>query len=361
MRTQQLLFSFLGLTLAACGSSGTLTPDAGSSGATYPAFTVPLPQLMSSGGPVLATPHLTSVTFAGETRTADLDQFVATLPTLTSWTGVLAQYGVTGMTAEAPIHSSTALEGTVSDSVQGGTSEIHDLLTAIIGQSTPDPDAIYVVFIPAGVGVEIDGQPFFGGEAYHFHFAVGTTEISYVVVPYPADTVTTLGGQTLAGTDAMTGITSHEIAEAATDPLTRDHPGLRRGPDRRWRRLGDHHRLIARPEIGDICAPTPDAIYKPDGFGYCNPAPLVELGRRRRPQPLPAARHRRGLLRRGPRGERSDHDRRRKLDRPHAPHRHVKDRERAALERRPDERPVDPVVRGQGHPVRIRSADRQER
>ena len=263
------------LALAACGSSNKQNADAAPADAAsfQPAFLPPLPQLTSYGGPVVAQPRLVSVTFRNDARAAQLDTFVASLAGLSSWTSVLAQYGASNVTAMAPVHSTVALGSTVNDSVSGGPSDIHDFLTTLAG-AAPDENVVYVLFYPAGAAITIDHAPFVGGEAYHFHFTVAGKNVPYIVAPAPPATVMTVGGQTLAGFDAMTGFASHEIAEAVTDPLAAATAVQPVGVAAYghippafgvvWGNSSNSYQA----EIGDMCSVNPYAYFKPDGLAF---------------------------------------------------------------------------------------------
>ena len=102
---------------------------------------------------------------------------------------------------------------------------------------SPDPDTLYCVFFPTGVQIQ------FGTDAscttfcgYHNSFvdASGNT-IRYAVLPFP-DCAGCLGG--MSAKDALTSVTTHEIAEAITDA----------GAD------GSGWYDQQNGEIGDICA-----------------------------------------------------------------------------------------------------------
>jgi hypothetical protein len=94
------------------------------------------------------------------------------------------------------------------------------------------PNTVYFVFLPPGVAVAAGGdrscQAFCG---YHDHI---NGQVFYAVVPYPG-CAGCLGG--LGALDALTSISSHELAEAITDPV----------PPQGW--YDDTH-----GEIGDFCA-----------------------------------------------------------------------------------------------------------
>lgn len=100
----------------------------------------------------------------------------------------------------------------------------------------PTPNRLYFVYLPPGTAVVQGGakscRAFCG---YHDAIADATHgEVFYAVMPYPNCTGC-LGG--LAVLDALTSTSSHELAEAITDPV----------PGQGW--YDD-----SQGEIGDICA-----------------------------------------------------------------------------------------------------------
>ncbi len=114
--------------------------------------------------------------------------------------------------------------------------QIRQMLQAQLSGKTTFPPAgpniLYFVFLPPGVSVSAGGdrscRAFCG---YHDHI---NSKIFYAVVPYP-NCAGCLGG--IGPLDALTSISSHELAEAITDPI----------PPQGW--YDDN-----QGEIGDICA-----------------------------------------------------------------------------------------------------------
>jgi hypothetical protein len=120
---------------------------------------------------------------------------------------------------------------------------------------TPDANRLYVVDVEPNVAVNLgqgQGTTQQGILGYHGAFAGpnGTT-IRYAVVPYPGGSAhnSSLG---TSATDQLTAVTSHELAEAVTDP------------DVNYGRLGWYD--PRRGEIGDITANNPNALVRLDGY-----------------------------------------------------------------------------------------------
>jgi hypothetical protein len=116
-----------------------------------------------------------------------------------------------------------------------------------------------MVYYPDSVTISQGGgtscNQFYG---YHSDFALSsTTFVTYSVVarcpPFP-DT---------SAIDSVTAIASHELIEAATDPLVQDHPAYAE-PD------ADHiaWATLAGGELGDMCAGFGNVFYDPADVPY---------------------------------------------------------------------------------------------
>jgi Bacterial Ig-like domain (group 3) len=124
----------------------------------------------------------------------------------------------------------------------------------------PDANRLYVVYVEPNVAVNLgagQGTTQQGILGYHAafagHDAAGNpTVLHYAVVAYPGGSV---GNSTLPGRaalDQLTAVSSHEVAEAATDPNVN------------FGRLGWFD--PRRGEIGDITENNPNAFVRLDGF-----------------------------------------------------------------------------------------------
>ena len=223
-----------------------------------------LPQVQNSGGAVLGKPTVISVTFPTPDGGADplapmADDFIAKLPG-TTFSTLTQEYGVSGLVAGAPIHSSLQLAGTVDDALW------QDHLATEIEQGLdgfgPSPaEALYILFIPPGVTVTASGQTGcadFGG----YHSAVslaGRAQVAYAVVARcPA------GFNGESESNSVTAVASHEILEAATDPYyTLDEPA--------WANVDNAalaFGLIFGGEIADLCLVSLPPFYTPPDLPY---------------------------------------------------------------------------------------------
>jgi hypothetical protein len=227
------------------------------------------PQAITLGGPVLGSPVIAPIVFAGDPSGASLVSFTAALGSSPWWTESLTEYGVgaptvktdaqpvpsPGMTTLADVDFRQMLRTAFADAKQQGT-------------AAPWDREVVVFFAPPGVTVT---APIGANRetialcqqvaGYHSFVQLdATTRAIYAVVPRCAS----FGG--LTGLDAVTGVASHEIAEACTDPLAEDldpaDPGSVANPayalpnDLGW------FVIFNGGEIGDMCASIPGAFYK---------------------------------------------------------------------------------------------------
>jgi hypothetical protein len=229
----------------------------------YPAPFPPPPQVVNFGGSVLAAPVFVPVFFAGDdpNYVMKLSDFTAKVGATKYWAAAVGEYGVGPATSAAPVILSEMAPATIDDTgIQAWlANELAPSDGGPDGGSTlPQPDAntVYVIFYPASTTITLQNQQSctsFGG--YHsdaiVQTAQGMTDVPYAVIPrctnFPP----------LTGVDAITGTTSHEMAEAATDPLPMSMTPA-------YAQVDDAHlywmRLLGGGEVGDMCAQFPGAF-----------------------------------------------------------------------------------------------------
>jgi hypothetical protein len=100
---------------------------------------------------------------------------------------------------------------------------IRDYISAGITGATlaaPDANSLYVVFVEQNIIVSMGGSTSRSFRGYHGAYTgpVGGLPVRYAVVAYPRGSVNNASVTFLADIDSITKTTSHEIAEAATDP-----------------------------------------------------------------------------------------------------------------------------------------------
>jgi hypothetical protein len=244
------------------GAGGGATTGSGPSD-IYPAPHPEAPQVTSPGGPVIATPKLVPVFFAGDDPAivTALTDFADEVGATAYWTATTSEYGV------GPAVSLGAVQLTDTAPAMIDDATIQTWLAGKLEQSPSDlpaaaSDNVYVLYYPAGTTISLGGGgggaqlscQAFGG--YHGDFqldaAHNNQHVSYAVVPRCAS----FGN--LSGIDALTGTSSHEIIEAVTDPLPTSTPAFDQvdTPHLYW------ERVLGGGETGDMCAQFPDAFTK---------------------------------------------------------------------------------------------------
>jgi hypothetical protein len=263
------------------GSSDTGTADANE---TYPAL-LPHdpPQVITGGGPVLASPKIVPIFFATDdpSTTSSLADFVSKVGATQYWKAAVSEYGVGAATGETPIQLTTAdnPSSTIDDTA------IQAWLAGKLNSDDPafpkpDANTVYTLFYPAGITITLGGGGGGGGGpdggvddggaeggspadaggpgfvsssctsfgGYHSNIQLdanhGTMNVAYAVLPRCA----TFGQ--LTGLDAVTGAASHELIEASTDPYPQTLAA--------YAQVDDAHiywmSLLGGGEVGDMCA-----------------------------------------------------------------------------------------------------------
>jgi hypothetical protein len=148
-----------------------------------------------------------------------------------SYMSELSPYGVsTGTTVTGEVLNVTLPQYTSSSPTYVTDSDIVNYLATNINNGTlvkPLASTVYVVFTEPGVAVSAGNETsinsFLG---YHNDAQITesdgtTTTIYYAVLPYPGSPNPTPASQGFANVmDELTAVTSHEVAESATDPDT---------------------------------------------------------------------------------------------------------------------------------------------
>ena len=234
--------------------------------AGYPAPHPAMPQVVTLGGPVMKSPKFVIVTFAGDSLAPQIDAFAdAVAASKTYWSGTTAEYGVGPVAKVTHITLNETPSSSLADSdvqawlAQELTGPDAGVLDGGAPWPAPDGDTIYMVYYPDGVSIGLGGETscvqFYG---YHGDFLLtGSTYVTYSVVarcaPFPMT----------SAIDSVTAIASHELVEAATDPLAIDRPAYLQ-PD-------DDHLAWALPsggELGDMCATFGNVFYKPSDVPF---------------------------------------------------------------------------------------------
>ncbi len=192
-----------------------------------------MPQVVSSGGPVIASPRFVPIIFSGDDRTADITGFMKAVGVSTYWTSIAPQYGASAGAALSPIVLTESPPSSISDAdiqtwLQGKLDGTHGDF------GVADASSVYVIFYPATTAV----QTFWGTscmtfDGYHSQTSVGMTPVVYAVIARCSDSFT------------LTALTSHELFEATTDPLINTNPA--------FLYVNDVYASAGTSEIGDLC------------------------------------------------------------------------------------------------------------
>jgi hypothetical protein len=251
------------------GGDTTMTPatpatppvDNGAPSTTYPAPHPAAPQLENFGGAVMTAPHLIPIFFPNDADEAQLLAFTKSFPQSKFFAANTAEYGVGAGDAADAIDIATAPAANLSDSdVQTWLSQ--QITAKAPGFEKVDANTLFIIYYPASTIIDLQGEQScqtFGG--YHDSVNVGGQDVSYAVVPRCSD----FAGPGESTLDVTTGSASHEIMEAATDPVPQSQsPGYAQ-PDAAhafWAFL------LGGGEDGDMCAQFPDSFTKDSATGF---------------------------------------------------------------------------------------------
>ncbi|MFI5300732.1 MAG: hypothetical protein ACHREM_21835, partial [Polyangiales bacterium] len=204
--------------------------DSGAPSTTYPAFTIDGPLATSSGGPVLDKATIVTVTWPGDTLITSLEDFGDKIGGTKYWSTTLSEYGIGPAASGAVnhVHMPTAIT-TFSDSEADALVASSAGNPKTSGWPAPTPETVYILYIPNGVSFLMSQGPGttpqdacsqgIGGYHTNTQLADGT-QVAYAVVPRCNF------GSGLTDEQTTTSSASHEIAEAATDPLPQTNPAF---------------------------------------------------------------------------------------------------------------------------------------
>lgn len=223
---------------------------AGDAGGPYTTpFPPRMPQVMPGSGAVLASPRVVPVFFPKDTLQAAALSFMQALVGSSATWRTLQEYGVGSGSVNATLVLAQAPAAQIQDS------DLRALLQARISDGTlpaPDQRTIYLFMMPDGVTVTLDGAVSctdFAGYHQAATLASGA-RVAYAVVPRCSRT----------SVPALTAAVSHELAEAASDPLLTTN-----------NELAEPYTLWQVPlngsEVGDLCENLSDPFYNEPGVG----------------------------------------------------------------------------------------------
>ncbi len=173
-----------------------------------------LPLLVNQGGPILPHVAIVTVTWPADPIAHDLATFDAWMPTSDFYTSSVAEYGPLAGSYDGAWSPTSAAPATLDDAA------IQKMLLDAWAATTnklpaPSADRLYTIYPPAGTTVTSFGtEGCTGFQAYHSSVKAPTGEtLVYAVMPRCAET------QGMTPLDFVTWGSSHEIGEAATDPI----------------------------------------------------------------------------------------------------------------------------------------------
>jgi hypothetical protein len=215
----------------------------------------PLPQVTTFGGPIMAHPQLVPIFYNDDPDATTLTSFSRWVVTSDWLAEVGAEYGVGSGSVLGTVQLPMPAPGLITDA------EIVDMVfQGVASGSLPRPadgnlgDVLYVLHLPVQT-VETAGSSSscvdFGG--YHNSARRNGVELSYAVI------ATCLGNLGLTGAEFRELVMSHELIEAATDPIPGNHPAYllndRTSP---W--------SSTEGEVGDLCELSSRQVWRDSGF-----------------------------------------------------------------------------------------------
>jgi hypothetical protein len=258
---------------AGAGGSGGVGGAGGSGGAggvdgggIYPAFAPDLPTVLPGGGDTLATPLAIPIFFSNEdaARITATTDFLARLAGSAYWTTTTGEYGVGALNVAPAIQATDAAPDTIDDPTIAGW-----VTTAIAAGTLPAPTAgaIYTVYYPVTTTINLSGQVScvnFGGYHSQTTSAAGQNVVYAVIAGCHSYSARLAPGDSIGDTDFTTGLTTHELIEASTDPLIATGPA--------YSGIDTSHLAWARylngGELADTCEVQPAAFFHEPTIGY---------------------------------------------------------------------------------------------
>jgi hypothetical protein len=218
------------LLIAGCGGGG--------SGST-PSL---LPDVVDHGGPVMAHMQLVPIFYTGDTDITALTSYSQWMVGSEWLKAVGADYGVGTGTVLQVVQRPGPAPATIDD-----TDIVKLLYSGLADGTLPKPagglaDVLYMIYFPASTTITAGSEQScdaFGG--YHNSARQGGVELSYAVIAACTGFV-----DGLSALEDREVVASHELIEAATDPVPNNHPSFQLDdPTTPWSGFGS--------EVGDLC------------------------------------------------------------------------------------------------------------
>jgi hypothetical protein len=247
------------------GTGGGTTGTGGTGGGAAPPYNpaTDAPQVVTYGGPVLASPKIQLIAYASDPTLPDVEKFIQELGTTSTWSQQTAEYGVGAFTALPTITLSDAPPATIDDET-GNVTPFQANLAAQLSGSSPawgaaDPSTVYLFLAPMGTDVLASGHCCTDYLGYHWQADVNGTSVPYAIVCDCAPAM----GDPLTPLQYVTTTVIHEMVEAATDPFFVDNPAYAQSDD-------DHIAWteLTGGEVSDMCEFNQDTNVVPPGATY---------------------------------------------------------------------------------------------
>jgi len=196
-------------------ASAEASSDGGSdaNSGTYPAFTPYMPQVVSNGSSIIASPQIVTITWPGDSNASTYESFGDAIGGSSYWTATTSEYGVGPATSGASNH--IRMTETPAASMSDA-----DLQTFVINHATtastsnwpaPSSSIIYVLYLPSTMALSVSGSDACaqGIGGYHNSATVNGAAVAYAILPHCS---------TFSASD-ITLSSSHELIEASTDAV----------------------------------------------------------------------------------------------------------------------------------------------
>jgi hypothetical protein len=239
------------LVTASC-AGGVASEGEGEGAGEGESFTAPpgaQPVMQNFGGPVLTNPTVRAIFFNGDPQQADVDALLPTLQSSGWWSSVTSEYGVGDLTVADDLRIAQSPPPNVTSATL-----VADLAALV---PEPDPGTMYMFVIPQNTEFDDQGACCRDFDGEHEVDSIGTTRISTSFVCGCAGS----DGPQFSAADELSITISHELAEAATDPLD----------TAAWGGVDDDHvawEILTEGEIADMCEFLDDVAISVDGIPH---------------------------------------------------------------------------------------------
>lgn len=217
----------------------------------------------SAGGPILATPKVVFVMFAGDPIAAEITKLANGIATADNyWSHTTSQYGIGPLTSSVVVtlrETPKALEN--SPDIESWLRNKLAPLSSDAGAGAPvlptaDGNTVYVIFYPPGTSVQYGPRLSCSVMSGYHEFMPGPANAYYAVVPRCPDA---RGGSAL---EQATRTASRLLVGAVTNPRPTTEPAFDHADNRAWE---DADSDVHGGELGKVCKRT--APYKPRALG----------------------------------------------------------------------------------------------